>query len=101
MTVDRDALQRAGLNPPRAVSDTEREYNEQITADQAKRGKPHGLSAEEVDFADRTGTPLHRYAAAKGVSNLDEWHAAQRQAAISEEAARDVQLEEARRTLRG
>lgn len=101
MALDRDALLRAGLNPPRPESDTERKHREQVSAEQAKRGKPHGLTADEVDFADRTGTPLDRYAAAKGVTNLNEWDAAQRRAEIRDQAAREVEIEEARRDLRG
>jgi hypothetical protein len=71
---------------------------------------PHGSGTDAAgqtlrrrprDARERTGTPLHRYANTKSVTNLNEWDAAQRRAEMREQAAQDVEIEEARHALRG
>ena len=69
----RESLERAGVLLPREPGDAERAHEEARQAKLAERGKPHGLSADEVEWADRTRTPLERYAAMKTVRSPEDY----------------------------
>lgn len=65
---DRDALVRAGIRGrPPTVTEVEHEQARQAELDE--RGARHGLTADEVEMADSTGTDLARYAAMKNVKS--------------------------------
>ena len=69
MTTDwRDARARAGI-PEREPDAAERAY----LARAAERGKPYGLTAYQVDMADRGGISLDKYKAMKGVRSPEDY----------------------------
>ena len=91
MTVERQAMEAAGMLVP-VESEQVRIYREQAEQKRTLRGKPHGLTGEEVEAADRPGMSLARYAAMKGVRSLDDYADAQRQEAIQSEAKHQSEL---------
>lgn len=63
----------------------------------AEIGRQHGLSADEVEAAERYQMRPEKYAALKGVYRVDAWHAANRrlaeQDAVRAEAARQLAVD--------
>ena len=94
-----DQLRAAGLMGEPDETDGARAFREQQETELATRGKPHGLTADEVAAADATGMPLQRYAALKGVNTLYGYQDVERNANIRQEAQRQADIEAARRQL--
>lgn len=101
MTAEQQAFWAMGYEPPREPTEAELEREAEILGRRTAAADRYGLSVDEIASCEETSTDPVWYGAMKGVSNLDDFEAAQKRlrldAEARAEAERQAAVEQAKR----